>query len=137
MAGVRTLKTVTLAAAVYFYDGLTMGGSADPVCTIIFVCATISSIAGFAFSAISGSMLLHVVRDPVEAVQDAAPDIDEDRYRLIVDGLIENKQPWTLEQLNTLPQETIRRRRLSDAIAPSRQPHCDEQPDPNLPDRSE
>jgi uncharacterized membrane protein YfcA len=69
MAGVRTLKTVTLAAAVYFYGGLTMGGPADPVCTIIFVCATISSIAGFAFSAISGSMLLHVVRDPVEAVQ--------------------------------------------------------------------
>jgi DMSO/TMAO reductase YedYZ molybdopterin-dependent catalytic subunit len=38
--------------------------------------------------------------------EDAAPDIDEDRYRLIVDGLIENKQPWTLEQLNALPQET-------------------------------
>jgi uncharacterized membrane protein YfcA len=69
MAGVRTLKTVTLAAAVYFYGGLSMGGLADPVVTIIFVCATLSSIAGFAFSAISGSMLLHVVRDPVEAVQ--------------------------------------------------------------------
>ena len=69
MAGVRTLKTVTLAAVVYFYGGLAMAGSVDPVCTIIFVCATISSIAGFAFSAISGSMLLHVVRDPVEAVQ--------------------------------------------------------------------
>jgi DMSO/TMAO reductase YedYZ molybdopterin-dependent catalytic subunit len=38
--------------------------------------------------------------------EDAAPDIDEDRYRLIVDGLIENKQPWTLGQLNALPQET-------------------------------
>ena len=69
IAGVRTLKTVTLAAAVYFYGSLTMGGPADPVCAIVFVCATISSIAGFAFSAISGSMLLHVVRDPVEAVQ--------------------------------------------------------------------
>ena len=69
MAGVRTLKTVTLAAAVYFYGGASMGGPADPVGTIVFVCATISSIAGFAFSAISGSMLLHVVRDPVEAVQ--------------------------------------------------------------------
>ena len=38
--------------------------------------------------------------------EDAAPDIDEDRYRLIVDGLIANKQPWTLEQLYALPQET-------------------------------
>jgi DMSO/TMAO reductase YedYZ molybdopterin-dependent catalytic subunit len=38
--------------------------------------------------------------------EDPAPDIDEDRYRLIVDGLVENKQPWTLEQLNALPQET-------------------------------
>jgi DMSO/TMAO reductase YedYZ molybdopterin-dependent catalytic subunit len=35
-----------------------------------------------------------------------APDVDEDSYRLIVDGLIERKEPWTLEQLNALPQET-------------------------------
>jgi DMSO/TMAO reductase YedYZ molybdopterin-dependent catalytic subunit len=35
-----------------------------------------------------------------------APDVDEDRYRLIVDGLIQKKEPWTLEQLNALPQET-------------------------------
>ena len=35
-----------------------------------------------------------------------APDVDEDRYRLIVDGLIERKQSWTLDQLNALPQET-------------------------------
>lgn len=38
--------------------------------------------------------------------ESAAPDIDEEAYRLIVDGLIENKQPWTLEQLYALPQET-------------------------------
>lgn len=36
----------------------------------------------------------------------AAPDIDEDVYRLNVDGLVENKQPWTLPQLYALPQET-------------------------------
>jgi uncharacterized membrane protein YfcA len=66
---VRSLKTVTLAGAVYFCGGLPMGASADPIGSIIFACATISSIAGFAFSAISGSMLIHVVRDPVEAVQ--------------------------------------------------------------------
>jgi DMSO/TMAO reductase YedYZ molybdopterin-dependent catalytic subunit len=38
--------------------------------------------------------------------EEQAPDVDEERYRLIVDGLIENKQPWSLEQLNALPQET-------------------------------
>ena len=35
-----------------------------------------------------------------------APDVDEDRYKLVVDGLVENKQPWTLDQLYALPQET-------------------------------
>jgi len=35
-----------------------------------------------------------------------APDVDEDNYKLALDGLIDNKQPWTLEQLYALPQET-------------------------------
>jgi len=35
-----------------------------------------------------------------------APDVDEERYKLILDGLIDKKQPWTLEQLYALPQET-------------------------------
>jgi DMSO/TMAO reductase YedYZ molybdopterin-dependent catalytic subunit len=38
--------------------------------------------------------------------EENAPDVDEERYRLIVDGLVENKQPWTLAQLNALPKET-------------------------------
>jgi DMSO/TMAO reductase YedYZ molybdopterin-dependent catalytic subunit len=38
--------------------------------------------------------------------EEDAPDIDEDTYRLILDGLIESKQPWTLDQLYALPQET-------------------------------
>jgi DMSO/TMAO reductase YedYZ molybdopterin-dependent catalytic subunit len=38
--------------------------------------------------------------------EQSAPDIDEEAYRLIVDGMIENKQPWTLDQLYALPQET-------------------------------
>jgi len=38
--------------------------------------------------------------------ENAVPDIDEERYRLIVDGLIENMRPWTLEQLYALPQDT-------------------------------
>ena len=40
----------------------------DPAAVIVFVCATLSSIAGFAFSAISGPMLLHAKVDPVKAV---------------------------------------------------------------------
>ena len=35
-----------------------------------------------------------------------APDVDEDAYRLQLDGLIGNKQAWTLDQLYALPQET-------------------------------
>src|SRR5205085_1510216 len=35
-----------------------------------------------------------------------APAVDEDSYKLALDGLIENKQPWTLDQLYALPQET-------------------------------
>src|SRR5947207_110230 len=35
-----------------------------------------------------------------------APDVDEDRYKLVLDGLIENKKPWTLDELYALPQET-------------------------------
>src|SRR5262245_55162901 len=38
--------------------------------------------------------------------EEAAPEIDEERYKLIVDGLVESKEPWTLEQLYALPQET-------------------------------
>ena len=35
-----------------------------------------------------------------------APDVDEDTYKLVLDGLIDNKQAWTLDQLYALPQET-------------------------------
>src|SRR5689334_25203452 len=35
-----------------------------------------------------------------------APDVDEDTYRLQLDGLIENKHAWTLDQLYALPQKT-------------------------------
>src|SRR2546423_8342997 len=35
-----------------------------------------------------------------------APDIDEDTYRIALDGLIDNKKPWALDKLNGLPLET-------------------------------
>jgi DMSO/TMAO reductase YedYZ molybdopterin-dependent catalytic subunit len=36
--------------------------------------------------------------------EDDAPEVDGRDFKLEVGGLIENKEPWTLEQLNALPQ---------------------------------
>ena len=36
--------------------------------------------------------------------EDEAPEVDGDTWKLEVGGLIENKEPWTLPQLNALPQ---------------------------------
>ena len=74
-ATLAALKAVILAAAVYFYVALAMGGPGDSVCIIVFVCATISSVAGFAFSAISGSMLLRCER-PYRGRTDHAGRLD-------------------------------------------------------------
>src|SRR5499425_2185103 len=38
--------------------------------------------------------------------EDDAPEVDGATYKLEVGGLIERKEPWTLEQLYALPQET-------------------------------
>src|SRR5213082_859104 len=38
--------------------------------------------------------------------EEEAPDIDEDNYKLLIDGLVDDKRPWTLDQLYALPQET-------------------------------
>ena len=38
--------------------------------------------------------------------EEAAPDIDEETYKLIVDGLVDSKRSWTLNELYALPQET-------------------------------
>src|SRR6266852_1704202 len=35
-----------------------------------------------------------------------APDIDEDNYKLLIDGLVDDKRPWALDRLYVLPQET-------------------------------
>ena len=35
---------------------------------------------------------------------DEAPDIDGDSYQLEIGGLVNNKKPWTLAELNRLPQ---------------------------------
>src|SRR6185436_3028273 len=40
-----------------------------PVLSAVLLASTISSIAGFAFSAICGVMLLHMMSDPIEVVE--------------------------------------------------------------------
>jgi uncharacterized membrane protein YfcA len=59
------LKAACIAAVICLCVGL---AGLDPAAVIVFVCATLSSIAGFAFSAISGPMLLHATADPIKAV---------------------------------------------------------------------
>jgi len=36
--------------------------------------------------------------------EDEAPEVDGKTYKLEVAGLVENKKPWTLDELNALPQ---------------------------------
>lgn len=38
--------------------------------------------------------------------EDEAPEVDGKEYKLEVGGLIDRKEPWTLDQLYALPQET-------------------------------
>src|ERR1700720_847450 len=38
--------------------------------------------------------------------EDEAPDVDEDSYRLLIDGLVDDRRSWTLDRLYALPQET-------------------------------
>ncbi len=58
-------KAASIAAVVCLYVAL---ARPDHVAIVVFVSATLSSVAGFAFSAISGPTLLHVTGDPVKAV---------------------------------------------------------------------
>jgi DMSO/TMAO reductase YedYZ molybdopterin-dependent catalytic subunit len=37
--------------------------------------------------------------------EDEAPEVDPATYKLEIDGLVENKKPWTLAELYALPQE--------------------------------
>ncbi len=38
--------------------------------------------------------------------EDEAPDVKEEGYKLELSGLIQNKEPWTLDKLRALPQES-------------------------------
>ncbi len=61
--GVAGLFVIAEATATVF-GGPSVGGLAA-----VFVASTLSSIAGFAFSAICGAMLFHLLADPVKVVQ--------------------------------------------------------------------
>jgi uncharacterized membrane protein YfcA len=64
-AGLVACKAALITLAVCLYVAM---ARPDYAAIIVLVCATLSSIAGFAFSAISGPTLLHVAGDPVKAV---------------------------------------------------------------------
>ena len=61
--------TVLLATGCYLETSIDFSASEAIVCTIVFLAAAISSIAGFAFSAIAAAVLLHFVADSIQAVQ--------------------------------------------------------------------
>jgi uncharacterized membrane protein YfcA len=69
----RPLRIIGLAALGVVAATLAAGAGLLPgwltICAIIFAAAAISSIVGFAFSAIAGAMILHHVPDSVEAVR--------------------------------------------------------------------
>lgn len=72
MAGSAGLVVLGLAV-LFLFNALPVAvGPADrivPVMLAIFAASLISSVAGFAFSAICGALLLHIVEEPVRAVQ--------------------------------------------------------------------
>lgn len=60
---------IAMAAYALWFTPLAPTEGAAWIMVAIFVAALVSSIAGFAFSAICGAMLFHLVSDPVQAVQ--------------------------------------------------------------------
>ena len=67
--GVYAASLVVLAVyAAFVWKLAPLAGSAW-IMLAVFAAALISSIAGFAFSAICGAMLFHLVDDPLQAVE--------------------------------------------------------------------
>lgn len=63
------IGVLSLAAYTTWLVALTPTERSLWIILVIFVAALVSSIAGFAFSAICGAMLFHLIDDPVRAVQ--------------------------------------------------------------------
>jgi uncharacterized membrane protein YfcA len=62
-------STLFLATALYFYSLLPLASAEQMLCLTVFAAAAVSSIAGFAFSAIAGAALFHFVDTQVHGVQ--------------------------------------------------------------------
>jgi uncharacterized membrane protein YfcA len=58
-----------LGGTLYFYSAQEIGIGDQLAWLIVFLAACIASIAGFAFSALAGSLLFHVTHDSIEAIQ--------------------------------------------------------------------
>src|ERR1700753_747751 len=77
LPGPRVLLTVLAVAlasvalmATYAFLLMTWGvTTSSPALVAVLVAATLSSIAGFAFSAICGVLLLHLMNDPIQVVE--------------------------------------------------------------------
>lgn len=72
MAGRAGLVVVGLALLLLINALSVAAGPVErvvPIMVAVFVAALVSSVAGFAFSAICGAMLLHVIDEPLRAVQ--------------------------------------------------------------------
>lgn len=72
MAGSAGLAVLGLATLLLFNALPIAVGPAErvvPITLAIFAASLVSSVAGFAFSAICGALLLHIVDEPVRAVQ--------------------------------------------------------------------
>ena len=72
MAGRAGLLVLGLAFLLLFNALPVASGPVErvvPIMVAVFVAALVSSVAGFAFSAICGAMLLHIVDEPLRAVQ--------------------------------------------------------------------
>jgi uncharacterized membrane protein YfcA len=62
-------KAVVLTIVIGSYSTIVLKYPHNIISLIIFGCSTISSVAGFAFSAIAGPLLLHMLSEPVMAVR--------------------------------------------------------------------
>ena len=65
----RFAVTACMAVPLYLCLGDLLVGADQHIWTIVLICAAVSSIAGFAFSALAGSLLFHVTQDTIYALQ--------------------------------------------------------------------
>ena len=97
-----------LGGTLYFYSAQEIGIGDQLAWLIVFLAACIASIAGFAFSALAGSVLFHVTHDSIEAIQ----------IMLVASIAIQTYSVWKLRR-SIVPSliGTLLRRGALDSIA--------------------